>query len=109
MATLGDYIGLGLILALVYAIYMGIQHTDDAKRALNEKKQELKVRRAPSQLTQAHGIDISSEGISIRSNHRSMDRSAYIDATQKKFSEGGAFLAEHANSMKFGPGGDTST
>lgn len=82
MATLGDYIGLGLILALVYAIYMGLQHTDDAKRALKEKKQELKVRRAPTQLTQAHGIDISSEGISIRSNHRSMDRSAYIVRVQ---------------------------
>ncbi|KAI3624289.1 hypothetical protein CBS14141_002717 [Malassezia furfur] len=99
MATLGDYIGLALILALVYAIYTGLQHTDDAKRALKEKKDELK----------AHGIDISSEGISIRSNHRSMDRSAYIDATQKKFNEGGAFLAEHANSMKFGPGEDAST
>ena len=78
MAALGDYIGLALILALVYAIYTGLQHTDDAKRALKEKKDELKVRRAPTQLTQAHGIDISSEGISIRSNHRSMDRSAYI-------------------------------
>ncbi|WFD48396.1 hypothetical protein GLX27_003066 [Malassezia furfur] len=109
MATLGDYIGLALILALVYAIYTGLQHTDDAKRALKEKKDELKVRHAPTRLTQAHGIDISSEGISIRSNHRSMDRSAYIDATQKKFNEGGAFLAEHANSMKFGPGEDAST
>ncbi|WFD03298.1 hypothetical protein MOBT1_001987 [Malassezia obtusa] len=98
MATLGDYIGLALILALAYGIYLGLQHKEDAKQALKDKRKELK----------AQGIDISSQGIAIRSNRRGMDRAAYIDATQKKLNEGGAFLAEHANSIKFEPGDKSS-
>lgn len=76
MATLGDYIGLALILALAYGIYLGLQHKEDAKQALKDKRKELKVRSA--RLTQAQGIDISSQGIAIRSNRRGMDRAAYI-------------------------------
>ncbi|WFD40207.1 uncharacterized protein MJAP1_003193 [Malassezia japonica] len=92
MATVGDYIGLALILALVYAIYQGFHNSGDVKQALSEKKKELK----------AKGVNISSEGISIRSNRAAMDRASYIDATQKKFTEGGQYLAEHSNALKFG-------
>ncbi|WFD00118.1 hypothetical protein MYAM1_002864 [Malassezia yamatoensis] len=94
MATVGDYIGLSLVLILAFAVILGLRHKADAKKVLNEKKKDLKT----------HGIDISSEGVSIRTNHHAMSREEYINATQKKFNEGGAYMAEHMNAMKFGPG-----
>ncbi|WFD29922.1 hypothetical protein MSPP1_000936 [Malassezia sp. CBS 17886] len=92
MATVGDWLGLLLIGTLAYAIFMGVRRSADAKKLLEEKRAELK----------AHGFNISSEGISIKSDHVPLDRSKYIESTSRKFGEGGQFLSEHANSIKFG-------
>ena len=68
MATVGDYIGLSLVLALAFGVIMALRHKADAKQVLKDKKKDL----------QTHGIDISSEGVAIRTNHHAMSREEYI-------------------------------
>ena len=80
-ATLGDWIGLILISALAYAIYTGVRSSGRARQMLEEQKSALQVRvdRPRRFLTcQAKGVSISSEGVSIKSNHAALDRDAYI-------------------------------
>lgn len=76
MATLGDWISLVLIGMLVYAIYQGLKHTDEAKKSLADRMRTLQVGSAC--LLQNRGVSISAEGISIRSTHAAMDREAYV-------------------------------
>ncbi|PKI82795.1 hypothetical protein MVES1_003732 [Malassezia vespertilionis] len=92
MATISDWIGVIVIGALIYAIVTGVRHSNEAKEAVRQKKEELK----------AAGIDISTEGISLRSNRTAMDRDSYIQKTQEQLKQGGAYLYEHSNSMSFG-------
>ncbi|KOS12485.1 hypothetical protein Malapachy_2895 [Malassezia pachydermatis] len=87
MPTLGDWIGLILISALVYAIYTGLQHSGDAKQAMKDKLQSL----------EAKGVSISSDGISIRSTRPALDRDAYVDATKERVDKGRAFLQQHGS------------
>ena len=54
MPTLGDWISLFTICALVYAIYQGIRHGDNATAKLNEKFRELEVRARKVWLTRSH-------------------------------------------------------
>lgn len=81
MPTVGDWISLVLIGALVYAIYKGVQQKDEAKKNLSERMRRLEVRRLDS--PQDRGVKISSEGISIRSTHAAMDREAYLVRIQR--------------------------
>ena len=107
MATVGDYIGLALILALAYAIYQGFHNSGDVKQALSEKKKELKVCGVtnPGQRCQ-HLVRGHFHPLEPRCDGPVLVHCAYAlltqDATQKKFTEGGQYLAEHSNALKFG-------
>lgn len=45
MPTVGDWISLVLLGSLVYAIYKGVQHKDEAKKSFSERMRRLEVRR----------------------------------------------------------------
>ncbi|SHO77412.1 Uncharacterized protein MSYG_1752 [Malassezia sympodialis ATCC 42132] len=89
MPTVGDWISLVLLGSLVYAIYKGVQHKDEAKKSFSERMRRLEDR----------GVTISSEGISIRSTQAAMDREAYLNATENAIKSNGAKIVQH---LKYG-------
>ncbi|KAH7099009.1 hypothetical protein BKA62DRAFT_641578 [Auriculariales sp. MPI-PUGE-AT-0066] len=76
MGAIGDFIYLVTILVVVGAIIVGVLFASNAiNGALDSTNQSLKKQ----------GVNISKDGVSVKTNKRGIDRETLLDNTQRGF------------------------
>ncbi|KDN52189.1 hypothetical protein K437DRAFT_293259 [Tilletiaria anomala UBC 951] len=93
MATIGDYIFLAIVIALIVAIYQGITRGSPAlQESIRNQQEALKK----------SGINLSDHGVSIKTDKRAPSREEYIDSAQRAFSSAGEAINRHREAMSWG-------
>ncbi|EPQ31455.1 uncharacterized protein PFL1_00790 [Pseudozyma flocculosa PF-1] len=94
MASTADYIFLVVVLAIVAGLVYALKPGQEGGRSFKDSQEALKKR----------GINLSSSGLSVKSDRRAMSQQEYIDKTQKSFANSADRISKHRDAFKFGGG-----